>query len=274
MNNRPISFNAKPWLFLGLTLGLTWLFGFLGVALQGVLPRILVIVLVYGGGLAPLLVALWLTYRQHGPAFRRDYWRRVVDVRRIGLAWWGVILLFHPLKSLLAALIDVLAGGWGIAPEAVAQFGEQPLMILPTLVFWLLFGPIPEELGWRGYALDGLQARYSAVTSGLILGVVWASWHLPLFFLEGTWQATHLGLGTRLFWVYVFNIMIESILYVWIYNNTGRSTLAAIFFHFSGNAFGQLFALSPGAETTTLLVSVVTTIIVMAYWGPKSLRRT
>ncbi|MGC9399021.1 MAG: CPBP family glutamic-type intramembrane protease [Anaerolineae bacterium] len=274
MNNRPISFDAKPWLFLGLTLGFTWLFGFLGVALQGLLPRILVTVLVYGGGLAPLVVALWLTYRQHSPAFRKDYWRRVVDVRRIGLAWWGVILLFHPLKSLLAALIDVLMGGWGIAPEAVAQFGEQPLMILPTLVFWLLFGPIPEELGWRGYALDGLQARHGAAVSGLMIGFVWMLWHLPLFFVEETWQATHLGLGTQLFWVWAFSIIVESILYVWIYNNTGRSTLAAILFHFSGNAFGQLFALSRRAETTTLLVSVVTTILVAAYWGPKTLRRT
>jgi membrane protease YdiL (CAAX protease family) len=274
VNQRPISTHAKPWLFLALTLGLTWFFGFLGVALQSVVPRTVVLVLVYGGGLAPLLVALWLTYRQHSPAFRKDYWQRALDVRRIGLMWWGVILLFHPLKSLLAALIDVLTGGWGIVPEAAARFVEQPLLILPTLVFWLLFGPIPEELGWRGYALDGLQARHGAAVSGLMIGMVWALWHLPLFFVEGTWQATHLGFGTQLFWVWVFSVMIESILYVWIYNNTGRSTLSAILFHFGGNAFGQLFALSHWAETTTLLISVVTTVIVMAHWGPKNLQRT
>lgn len=274
VNDRPISYNATAWRFLGLTLGLTWLLGFLGVALQDTLPSTLATLLVYSGGPLPLLVAVGLVYRKHVPAFRKDYWRRIFDVRRIkGLGWWGVLFLFHPLKSLTAAGIDVLAGGWGIAPEAVTRFAAQPLLIVPTLLFWLVFGPVPEEPGWRGYALDGLQARRSAVVSGLIVGVVWALWHLPLFFFAGTWQAEHLGVATSLFWVWIFSVVIESILYVWLYNNTGRSTLAAILFHFSGNAFGQLFALSERAEILTLAVSVVVTVVVIWRWGPATLRR-
>ncbi len=274
MNNHPISYNAKPWRFLGWTLGLTWLLGFLGVALQGTLPPVIVTLLVYGGGLAPLVVAVMLSYLQHGPPFRQDYWRRIFDPSRIqGLGWWAVIFLFHPLKSLVAAAVDVVAGGWGIAPEAVSRFVAQPLLILPTLLFWLLFGPVPEEPGWRGYALDGLQARHSAVASGFIVGIVWMAWHLPLFFLKGTWQATHLGFGSRLFWTWTFSVVMESVLYVWLYNNTQRSTLAAVLFHFSGNTFGQLFALSERAEVLTLAVSILTTLLVVWRWGPRTLQR-
>jgi membrane protease YdiL (CAAX protease family) len=221
----------------------------------------------------PIAVAAGLAHLKHGPAFRRDFWRRVVDFRRIPLTWYGVIFLYAPLKSGLAAVIDVLLGGEGIAPENVTRLVEQPLLILPTLIFWLFFGPIPEEPGWRGYALDGLQARRSALSSSLIVGAVWSVWHLPLFFIQGTWQAEEVGLGTQRFWFFMLTILFESVLYTWIYNHTGRSTLAAILFHFMGNAFGQLFALSEGAEVYNFILAVVAVVGVVVIWGPKTLTR-
>jgi membrane protease YdiL (CAAX protease family) len=183
-----------------------------------------------------------------------------------------VIALFYPLKTGLAALIDAAQGGWGMAPEGVTRLLDQPLLIAPTLVFWLLFGPLPEEPGWRGYALDGLQARHSALGGSLIVGVVWMAWHLPLFFIDGTWQAERLGVGTLLFWLWMINVIVESVLYTWIYNNTGRSILAAILFHFVGNAFGELFAISPQAEIYSTGLSVAAVLLVIAFWGAATLR--
>lgn len=269
----PFPTDTRPWLFLGLTLGVTWLFGFSGVALQQSMPRTLILVLVYGGGLSPLLVALGLAYVHHNRAYRRDFWRRLIAVRRIGLGWGLVILLFFPAKSGLAALLDVVQGGAGIALEEAARLLARPVLIVPTLVFWFLFGPVPEEPGWRGYATDGLQARYSAVVASLIVGVVWMLWHMPLFFIEGTWQAEHIGLGTLLFWLWAMAIVIESILYTWITNNTGRSILSAILFHFVGNAFGQLFALSYRAEVYGQLLSIPAVVLVVAVWGARTLTR-
>lgn len=265
--------DVRPWLFLGLTLGVTWLFGFLAVAIQGAVPRSLVLVLAYGGGLSPLLVTAGLAYWRHDRAYRRDFWQRLTDVRRIGPGWALVIFLFFPAKSVLAALLDVLQGGGGIALEGAARLLDQPLLIVPTFVFWLLFGPVPEEVGWRGYATDGLQARHSAVAGSLIVGTVWALWHMPLFFIEGTWQAEHLGFGTRLFWLWMMAVVIESILYTWIFNNTQRSTLSAILFHLVGNAFGQLFALSYRAEVYGQLLSVPAVLLVILAWGAGTLTR-
>jgi uncharacterized protein len=266
--------NARPWRFLGITLAVTWLTGFLGVALQHRMPSPLVMALVYGGGLSPLIVAGLMVHRERDRAGRRDFWRRVVDIRRISWAWAAVILLFYPLKSLLAALIDILMGGWGIGPEAISDLLAQPLTIGPMLLFWLLFGPVPEEPGWRGYATDRLQAHVNAVTASLSVGVVWALWHLPLFFLDGTWQAEHLGFGTPRFGLWAMGVIIESVLYTWIYNNTQRSTLAAILFHFVGNAFGQLFALSQRAEILSYGLSILAVAAVIAVWGPTRLRRS
>jgi membrane protease YdiL (CAAX protease family) len=233
----------------------------------------LVLVLAYGGGLSPLLVTAGLAYWRHYRAYRRDFWQRLTDVRRIGPGWALVIFLFFPAKSVLAALLDVLQGGGGIALEGAARLLDQPLLIVPTFVFWLLFGPVPEEVGWRGYATDGLQARHSAVAGSLIVGTVWALWHMPLFFIEGTWQAEHLGFGTRLFWLWMMAVVIESILYTWIFNNTQRSTLSAILFHFVGNAFGQLFALSYRAEVYGQLLSIPAVLLVILAWGAGTLTR-
>jgi membrane protease YdiL (CAAX protease family) len=265
--DRHQSFSAqtRPWLFLAITLGLTWLFGFAAVILQDRLPDALVLVLAYGGGLAPVTVAASLAWR-HGRAFRRDFWQRIVDWRRIGWRWLAVILLFFPLKTILAGAIDVALGGWGIEAEGLTRLVAQPAFVVPTLIFWLFFGPVPEEPGWRGYALDGLQNRFGPLTSSAVVGVAWMAWHLPLFFLPGTWQAQHLGLGTLLFWLWVVNLIVESVLYTWIYNNTGRSILAAILFHFVGNAFGELFAMSASAEVASTVLSVVAALLVVRRW--------
>ncbi len=164
-----------------------------------------------------------------------------------------------------------LQGGAGIAPEIITQFIQQPLLIVPMVIWWLIFGPLIEEPGWRGYGLDGLQTRYSALLSSLIIGAVWALWHLPLFLLEDTWQAQNIGLGTLSFWLYLANILLGAIVVTWIYNNTNRSILAAILFHFSGNAFGELFALSQQAEVYNTLLFAMTTLLIIAIGGARTL---
>jgi membrane protease YdiL (CAAX protease family) len=265
------STEARPWIFLGLTLGLTWFLEFLAAAVDEFIPGWGVTTLHYLGGIMPLAVAAGLTHLKHDRPFQRDFWRRIIGFRRIRFGWYAVIFLYAPVKSGLAALIDILLGGRGIEPEALTRLMEQPSLIVPTLVFWLLFGPVPEEPGWRGYALDGLQARRSALSASLVLGVAWSVWHLPLFFIEGTWQANEVGLGTQRFWLYMLTIVIEAILYTWIYNNTNRSTLSAILFHFIGNAFGELFALSEGAEVYNFIVAIIAVVLVVIVWGPRTL---
>jgi membrane protease YdiL (CAAX protease family) len=226
----------------------------------------------YLGGLMPALVAVGLLYAQRVPQVRRDFWQRAVDFRRIGPTWYAVTLFTAPLLTALAVLLAAVLGAGGGEWEAAAQFVRQPLAILPFALFTLLFGPIPEELGWRGYALDGLQVRRNALASSLILGTVWTFWHLPLFFIEGTYQHG-LGMGSVAFWLYMMDKVPQSILMTWIYNNNRRSTLSAILFHFAVNFAGELYALSRTAEIVYIALWILAALTVTILWGPKRLAR-
>jgi hypothetical protein len=98
-------------------------------------------------------------------------------------------------------------------------------------LFFATLPPILEELGWRGYALDRLQLEWSALSASVILGVVWALWHLPLFFIEGSYQHDSVGFATTGFWLFMAGIVALSAVFTWIYNNTERSITGIIVLH-------------------------------------------
>ncbi len=236
-----------PWRYLALTYGWSWLF-LISAVLTGLeADALLTTVLRVLAGVGPLVAALLLVYRTMGQDGRRDYWQRLIGFRRIAPRWYVVTLLVPPLLTALAALVDLGLGGTGLRLEAAEGILEQPLTFLPYALFILVFGPLPEEMGWRGYALDGLQARYSALVASLILGAVWALWHLPLFFIAGTFQAD-LGVGTTSFWLFMLSMLPQTLVMTWIYNHTRRSTLSAVLFHFMLNFTGELFELSGRAD--------------------------
>ena len=262
----------RPWLYFALAYAWTWLF-WLSAALGGrsadPFPASLLIGL---GGVGPLVSALLLVYRTLDGQGRQDYWRRLIEWRRIAPRWYAVILLLPLGLTGLAALFDLGLGGAGLQLEAAASLLAQPLSILPFVLFYLVFGPLPEEMGWRGLALPGLQARRTALAASLILGAVWALWHLPLFFVRGSFQSA-LGVGTPAFWAFMLGIVPLSVVYTWIFNNNRSSTLSAILFHFAVNATGQLFALSQRGELLLFGLWIALAALVTVVWGPERLSR-
>jgi membrane protease YdiL (CAAX protease family) len=272
MNTKTKKTLSNPWLFFALTYGWSWLFWLPG-ALSGLNADDPIIqVLIALGGVSPLVIAVALTYITQDREGRRAYWQRVFDFRRINSQWYAVIFLIVPLLTALAALMDVLFGGDGGRLEAATRFLSQPLAILPFAVFMLFFGPVPEELGWRGYALDRLQMKWNALGASIVLGAVWALWHLPLFFIDGTYQS-NLGIGTLPFWIFMLEILPKSILITWIFNNNRESTLSAVLLHFMDNFIGELYELSERAELWQFLLWIAAAIFVTAVWGSKTLTR-
>jgi membrane protease YdiL (CAAX protease family) len=127
-----------------------------------------------------------------------------------------------------------------------ARFLEQPLAVIPFAIFTLAFGPLPEEIAWRGYALDRLQTRWNALISSLILGTAWTVWHLPLFSIAGSYQNSLVGSSS--FWLFMLDKVPQSVVMTWIYNHNQRSTLSAVLLHFMVNFTGELFRLTEHAE--------------------------
>lgn len=244
---------SSPWTFFIFTFVWTW--GFWGRAIYtnssmetgaGLLYLLL-------GVIGPMIGGIGFTYLTRGTDDRRDYWKRVIDFKRITPLWGLVVLLVTPALHLLAAGIDIGAGGWGAAwGSAVMKFSEFPLSLFFSILFASLI-PFIEELGWSGYALDRLQEQYNATVSALILGVIWSLWHLPMFFIPGSYQAG-LGIGTPAFWLFFIGIIPVSLVCSWVYINTNRSTLASILLHAMINFTGEIILLSPQADNIYVLL--------------------
>ena len=226
------------------------------------------------GGFGPSIAGIIMTYRTQDREGRRDFWKRSINFKQIGAAWYAVILLIFPLVYGLAILLDMLLGGTPPGVEAIAQIAAQPASLIIMLLMTLIMGPLAEEFGWRGFALDQLQFRWTALLSSLILGVFWWAWHLPLFFMEGMLQ-NEWGMGSVAFWAYIVILFSLSVIITWIFNNTRRSILAAILLHFMFNS--TLNVLSPLSDRASLFATgilVLAAVIVVIVWGSKTLIRT
>jgi uncharacterized protein len=272
MNGRVRTTVASPWIYFVATFAWTWLIWGMAIVLGISMETAMGLGILLLGALGPMVTGIGFIYLTRDKEGRCDYWKRVISFKRIPARWYLVIFLFAPILNILAALLDSLTGGGGTTwGEAVLNFVPDPLSLIPSILFASLI-PFIEELGWRGYVLDRLQARQNALVSSLILGVVWALWHLPLFFVEGSYQAG-LGVGTLAFWLFMIGIVHLSLLFTWIYNNTGRSILAVILFHAMVNFAGELIALSERADTISIALWMVAAIGIAAIWGAETFTR-
>lgn len=274
MNDNSKSRSSQELLqYIAITFGWTWAF-WIAAALTGQpADSLFTILLIALGGLGPAGSAILLTLKDRDVSHRRDFWQRIMDFRRIRPAWYLVIFLTAPLISLLAVWTRTLITAEPHPFEQALTLLSRPLSLLPLILTVLFFGPLPEEPGWRGYALDRLQSRWNAVTSSLILAIVWAAWHIPLFFIRGTYQQA-IGFGTTGFWLFMAGLIPETILMTWIYNNTKRSTLSAILFHFMTNFTGQFLDPAQGIAVFRLAWAAGIALAVMVIFGRNLSKRT
>jgi len=229
------------------------------------------VLLLFAGGIGPMVVALALVGQERSQDVWRDFLARAVDIRRIGARWHIAIWLLVPMLNLVAIALASLLLDSTPQWDELLRFAATPLSFVPFALGVLAFGPIPEELGWRGYALDGLQANHGALGASLILGVVWALWHLPLFFMHGTFQSEQIGLGPAEFIAFNASIIASAVLYTWVHNNTGRSTLSAILLHFVVNLSGEAMNLTAEARAVQSMLFVLCAVVVVRLWGPAAL---
>ncbi|USZ73560.1 CPBP family intramembrane glutamic endopeptidase [Natronosalvus halobius] len=204
----------------------------------------LTLLVVVVGGFGPLVAAALVTWLVGGSL---RAWIGQVLRWRVRPRWY-LAALGVPLVVFAATSIVYLALGNAIEPSDVLQ--QVPVYALPlifvfNMVFVFLLGGGQEELGWRGFALPRLLDRFDAVTASLVIGVVWAIWHLPLFMMEGTSQYS------GQFVPYATTVLALSILFTWLYRATGRSVLLAMILHASYNSAPVVIPFQP-AQTGTV----------------------
>ncbi|HEY3344820.1 MAG TPA: type II CAAX endopeptidase family protein [Anaerolineaceae bacterium] len=219
---RDAKINAKALTaFLALTFGLTWglaaLFFLFPDPISAIFGEIglnnpLVILAIYSPGIA----GLFLVWRYTGFSGLRRYLQRLA-LGRIPLGWWLFLILGIP---------AVVYTGAAIKGTLNASFPYSPwYLALPALAHALVLGPI-EEFGWRGLALPLLQRRFAPFWAGLILGAIWALWHVPSFLISGMPQ-TAWAAGP-----YFLGILAISVILTPLFNVSRGSLLIAVLYHF------------------------------------------
>lgn len=197
-------------------------------------------------------------------------WGEVKNLLKGFLKWkvsikWYLAAFLLMVAPLIFAGIYLLLGG--PAP------GPVPGLTFPLILFYLLAtllsGPLSEEAGWRGFALPRIESKFNALTSSLILGLIWACWHIPLHFVE-----------TRIpFYIFIFLNLVISILITWGYNNTKGSLIISVLFHFCFNFNGAFITGYLGLLPQMIfyigggIMIGVYLIIVILYFGSKKLSR-
>ncbi|MFN3746801.1 MAG: CPBP family intramembrane glutamic endopeptidase [Hyphomicrobiaceae bacterium] len=220
----------------------------------------------YIGGAGVLIGGVAMPAMHFGSAGLADLGRRIIDPRPIRPQWWTFILLFFPLITVAAA---VMAGFAGL-DAAISPLGDITGLTnsLPAFLafvgFILLVGPLPEEIGWRGYLLDRLLAAQSPVMASLVMAVIWWSWHLPLPWLPGYFEAFAREPPGPLFML--ISLVPAAIVYTWLFLHTGHSVLAVILFHWVGNLTGQILLPSHDVRLVRLALEYAVAMGIVAWW--------
>jgi hypothetical protein len=247
--------------FFSLTYAVTWACFIAAAAIPGTeasgSPRFagLAGLLLLLGTVAPSLVALVLTARADGRAGLRAMLRRLL-AWRVGARWYLFAVCYMVTIKLAAALVHRAATG------AWPRFGEVAWYIVVANIVVTTAGQAGEEIGWRGYALPRLAARLGLAKASLLLGLIWACWHLPLFFIPGLTQTG------QSFVVYLLMVPALSVAIAWLYGHTNGSLLLAMLMHAAINQTSKIVPMVDPAATNPLALSnsLVAWLILALLW--------
>ena len=216
------------------------------------------------GAFGPFVSSIWLTYKDGGKKAAITFLKRGLQVKTVPVSGWLAMFLV-PSISWAGALFFV-------SLNQEVGFDFQLLLVYPVyVVAMILGGPLQEEYGWRGYALDRMQQRWNWLIASCILGLAWATWHLPLFFIIGSPQQ---NLPVSAFFLSVLGL---SILMTWLYNNSKRSIFVALIFHAIVNSIGDLFNLGGDGGGAGYphyaVIQIAIVLFVVAIWRPVTVER-
>jgi membrane protease YdiL (CAAX protease family) len=207
------------------------------------------------GAFAPGIVALWLTWRTEGRGGTTALLGRVAHWR-VDPRWYVFAIGYVAVVKLTAAVV------YRGIPDTWPRFGGEAWYIL--LGATILSTPFQagEELGWRGYALPRLSARFGRAPASILLGVIWAVWHLPLFFLPGT---TTTG---QSFPLYLLQVTALSVAIAWLYWQTNGSLLLTMLLHAAINNTKDIVpsAIAGAADPFSLSASNLAWLTVAVLW--------
>ncbi|WP_420643690.1 CPBP family intramembrane glutamic endopeptidase [Candidatus Leptofilum sp.] len=224
--------------FLAISFGLTWSLAAVLIFVGFSTPVFLLAVY------APGIAGIFMVWRHYGLTGLRSFFKRLT-LWRMPLAWWLYLLLGYPALIYLGAALNGTIGD----PFPFSPWHQ----VFPALIQTLFLLGTNEEFGWRGVALPLLQRKMAPFWAGLLLGIIWAAWHIPAFFISGlqyeAWSAVP----------YFGGVIALSIILTPLFNSSRGSLLIAYLYHFQ-----MMNPIFPDAQPWDhLLIAIVAVVVVV-----------
>ncbi|UCG90229.1 MAG: CPBP family intramembrane metalloprotease [Candidatus Heimdallarchaeota archaeon] len=236
----------------------------------------------------PLLASLIVTSIINGQKGLREFLSRIF-AWRVHYSWYLAAFGIPTMIWFLPTAIHIFLGGtppvlFNKTPYIPSScmflqvYDNLPLCVILQFVTIFLFNGVTEEPGWRGIALPKLQERFNAVQSSIIIGIIHACWHLPLYFIPGTTK--YFAETEKLllpFMSFVIVIILSSFIYTWIYNST-ESILLPVISHTMWNlSIGLLRPPTPGYpvgyDVILIVVELGLILILISFFGSENMSR-
>ncbi len=250
-------YKYKPITFYVFTYIFTWAF-WISAAILGKDKKnfALSMVLMVFGLLVPAVVAFIMVRRSKCEVLQKDYRNKLVGFYRVN---WLNLIVGAVLFGIVIAASILVSTMFGESLDQFSFVGGFSFSIGSALTLLVLvLTSAFEELGWRGYAEDSIAFHMDWHKESWLFGVVWALWHLPLFFIPNTYQANILAMSP---W-YMVNFFVSAIplgfFPTWIYVKNKRSIFACIIVHFFVNFFQEQIAMTQKTKCVeTFVISLV-----------------
>jgi uncharacterized protein len=210
--------------FFALTFAVSWVFFIAGAAGAGAFGHPVPVLAELKGALfligtvTPALVALWLTARAEGRSGMQALLSRIFKWD-VGARWYLFAVIYMPAVKLAVALTHrAITGGW-------PRLGNEAWYLIVGAM--VISTPVQsgEEIGWRGFALHRFADRVGFRRASVLLGVIWATWHLPFFYVPG------IDMYGQSFPVFVIGVTAISVALAWLYVRTHGSLLLTMLMH-------------------------------------------
>lgn len=256
------SYRYKPGVYFTATFIITYTLWFAGAYLSFQDDSGLYMLLMIPGLMAPFLVSLFMIFISKNSDLKKDFINRLINLRLIRPKVLLAFFIIMPLTVLVSIFLSLPFGG----STSQFQFAEGYSFssgFVPAFLTLLLAATF-EELGWRGYAFDSLQSRYTFFTASLIFGILWSLWHFPLIFVkdmyqyeifhENIWYAVNFFVG----------VIPMGVIISWICIKNGKSVLAAILIHVSINFLQEALQMTQFAKCIETVVITIVAAIILA----------
>lgn len=206
-------------------------------------------------GASPSVIGWIFVLLSGDRAYRRAFLKRIVTAGSARAIDRLAVFALVPAVTLFSSYASFLFTS--VAPDftVLREYSNDLAGLILFAAFTFVFGPLAEEIGWRGYLLDCWKDK-GVWAYGTGIGFIWTLWHLPMFFIDGTYQYSLLSQGVIPVLCFVLSTTALGVIIGQIAKST-NSILLAIVFHFTINFTGELIPLSMTGEMINAVALVL-----------------